>query len=456
LGFALIASHRVCQGVSYMATKQRLAQALCVVAFLLLPLKGFCDDSAIERELDLIRQQNRVLQQQVKALTDKVNALESQSDNSESQRDYAGISKTNKAVFPTVKIGAQGGLGWEIANTGNSSSFFIDDVKLSLAARLTPKIDFFTDINLNTFEAYIPPGFFNNTALTLNEIYLDFRDVLEPFGYGSWLNVRAGQFYIPFGEEYRYRYPFENPLVFRSVPDIWGISPGLELYGSGGRWSYALAVQNRQRFGDFGDADKSVAGHIRFDANERFNVMFSAMRTGNLPDGSPSALAFDSGYFTTPREYVLIPGPFFMQFVPMEGVNHVELFELAPQFKWNKGYVKAWGGIAMEHPEWHLGGFGNFHRNTDDYYYSVEAVHEFLPRVYAAARVSQVFAPNSNHMRLSAGLGYHFNSHLTLKTDFSYDRVYYEDVGQVVNLPSPVLKESYYRGAFAAELAFRF
>src|SRR5206468_9098765 len=131
----------------------------------------------------------------------------------------------------------------------SSSAFFVDDVKVSLAARLAKKIDFFTDVNLNTLNYPHPPEtslyYPYRRSVDLNEIYLDFRDVLEPIGYGNWVNIRAGRFYIPFGEEYAVRYPFDNPLIWRSAIDLWGLSPGLEVYGGSGKWSYILAIQNR-------------------------------------------------------------------------------------------------------------------------------------------------------------------------------------------------------------------
>jgi hypothetical protein len=406
--------------------KRWLSQCLSLLTLLVFPLQGFADKELIQREIELIREQNRVLEQQVEMLNDKVARIESKRVESTERPDHVSDNKTNSAAFPIVKLGAQGGLGWSYAGPGWNSAFFVDDVKLSLRARISPKIDFFTDLNLNTMnslpEQYVEYFPNRNGGLTLNEIYLDFRNVLEPLGYGNWLNIRAGQFYIPFGEEYQYRYPFENPLIWRSAADVWGLSPGLEFYGGKGKWSYEVAIQNRSR-GVEVDVDKSVAGRIRFDANKNFRISFSAMRTADL-ENVTSALWLD-GY---PAFTGLAGSNSFV--IATEAAKQAALFEVSPELKWNTGYLKAWGGVVLLDE-------GAFERN--DWYYSVEAVQYLFPKLYAAGRVSQVFLPDGEHTRLSGGLGYRFNSDVILKTDFTYDHIWH--------------KNPY---ALGTELAFRF
>jgi hypothetical protein len=394
---------------TYMATKRWLSQAL-LVAFFALPFTAFSDSAAIQREIDLIREQNQVLQQQIKTLSDKVGVLESNRTNSKPQYKYPANGKTNAAAFPIVKIGAEGGLGFAYSDSyDGTSTFFIDDVKLSLAAQLTKKIDFFADVNLNTLNFH-PPGYplyapdFNRNV-SLNEIHLDFRDVLEPFGYDNWLNVRAGQFYIPFGEEYAVRYAFDNPLIWRSVSDIWGLSPGVEIYGSSGKWSYIVAVQNRGGGSEGIDADKSLTGKIRFDANDHFYISASAMRTGTLIDGSTSALWLN-GY----PAFAYASSNYF--FFANQYAHQADLFELDAQLKWTTGYLKVWGGFVL------LDQGGS---EQNDEYYSVEALQHLTPKLYAVARVSQFFERYFDDLRLSGGLGYQFNHHVVLKTDVTDD-----------------------------------
>lgn len=35
----------------------------------------------------------------------------------------------------------------------------------------------------------------------------------------------------------------ENPLISHSLSDLWGIDPGVELYGTVGDFNYVVAVQ---------------------------------------------------------------------------------------------------------------------------------------------------------------------------------------------------------------------
>jgi len=71
--------------------------------------------------------------------------------------------------------------------------------------------------------------------------------------------------------------------VTHSLEDLWGVDEGLELYGSFGKVSYAVAVQNGGVPGarDY-NSDKSVAGRISYDPNRWLHLSVSAMRTGDL------------------------------------------------------------------------------------------------------------------------------------------------------------------------------
>jgi hypothetical protein len=65
--------------------------------------------------------------------------------------------------------------------------------------------------------------------------------------------------YAPFGEEYLVRNAIDNPLITHSIADFWAVTPGLELYGNLGKFSYVAAIQNG---GESNGGDKSVAGRI--------------------------------------------------------------------------------------------------------------------------------------------------------------------------------------------------
>ena len=95
--------------------------------------------------------------------------------------------------------------------------------------------------------------------------------------------------------------------------------------------------------------------------------------------------------------------------------------------------------------------FGGYIRYNDNdpsgadarnvYYYSVEGVHDVYGKLYAAARFSQIIAPDGFPLvgngdmgtylfgpltdrlwRLSLGLGYRWNENLALKSEYSLER----------------------------------
>ena len=79
--------------------------------------------------------------------------------------------------------------------------------------------------------------------------------------------------------------------------------------------------------------------------------------------------------------------------------------------------------------------------NRDVYYYSVEGIQNLPHKFYAGARFSEIFAHNGfpivgngdmgtylfgpltdRMWRLSLGLGYRWNQHLILKTEYTLER----------------------------------
>ena len=170
----------------------------------------------------------------------------------------------------------------------------MDEARLFIETPIWNEVYFYGDVDLATREN-------NNTQLFLNELYLDFQDVSQLWGRDSQLNVRAGRLNIPFGEEYQTRNAIDNPLVSRSLPDIWGVDPGVEIYGSLGKFSYVLAVQNgsgKNGVQDF-DGDKSAAVRIGFDPKRWLHLSVSGMRTGDesVSADKLSALWFGNTFF---------------------------------------------------------------------------------------------------------------------------------------------------------------
>lgn len=403
--------------------------------FFLLPVAGLllcvtmvrADNTNLEEEVRLLREQNAGLQKQVQkqgdlleALAQKVKDLEGARENPSATADETVLAQSG-LNFGKVNLSGEGGLAF--FNTGSEgfaphSEFRVDEARLFIEAPIWREVYFYSDVDLATREN-------TDLGLYLNELYLDFEDVSQLWGRDSQLNVRAGRLNIPFGEEYLTRNAIDNPLISHSMSDLWGVDPGVELYGAAGKFNYVVAVQNGGGSGvqDF-TGDKSVAGRIGFDPGRHWHFSVSGMRTGDIDaqDEFTSAEWFGTGFFQS------LGSPATTRF-------HVDAVEGDVTARWQNGQVSAFGGYAR---------YGDndpaAHNGRDIFYYSIEGVQQLPKKFFAAARFSQILADQgvpvvgygssdeyfssltTELWRLSLGLGYRFSDRLVLKTEYSFER----------------------------------
>jgi len=453
--------HRGCSFTG-MAHDNGSTFVLCACAVTVFTLAGEslrADDSpATREELRQVKEENRALQEQlrqqqmlIESLSRKVNQIEK----SDSQRntelesemkDGSGSTKRGANFsLGQVSLSAEGGAAF--FNTGSkgafpNSEFRLDEARLFVEAPVFENVYFFSEINLMTREA-------ENLSVQLGETYIDFENVSQLWNRDRMLNLRLGRMYIPFGEEYLSRYAIDNPLISHSLPDIWGVDEGIELYGKIGKVSYALAVQNGGPSGvrDF-NGDKSVSGRLSFDPNNWLHLSASGLRTGDLqrPGDYWSELWFGNGWF-----------------YPFGSTNanlyHANLVEGDVEIRLPHGHLKVFGGYARFDD--------NDPRRVDRrdiFYYSVEGVHDLTHKLFGAARFSQILAdkgipivgngalntyfygPTTTELlRLSLGLGYRFSQNLIFKGEYSFER------GRLVTG-----QHRDHEDLFALEAAFRF
>ena len=392
-----------------------------------LPLRA--DDTNLEKQIQLLQQQNAVLQQQLQkqndsldSLTKKVRDLETANAGRENAASENAAPEKSGFNFGKVNLSGEGGVAF--FNTGRDgfapqSDFRVDEARLFVEAPIWKEVYFYGDVDLATREN-------NNLNLQLGELYLDFQDVSQFWGRDNQFNVRAGRMNIPFGEEYLTRNVIDDPLISRSLSDFWGFDPGVETYGTLGKFSYVAAVQNGSGANgvqDF-DGDKSVAGRIGFDPNRHWHFSVSAMRTGdiNAQNDLTSAEWFGTGFFQSLGS-------------PSTTTFHANLVEADATARWKSGHVSAFGGYAR---------YGDNDPTADNgrniYYYSVEGVQNLPKKFYAAARFSEIMSDkgvpivgfgNSTEYfsalttelwRLSLGFGYRFSDSLIIKTEYSFER----------------------------------
>lgn len=381
-----------------------------------LPLHATTNDVA--EEVRLLREENGLLKTQVKQQGEQLDVLNHKVSNLETANGTEPAAKENFPGFNHVIIGGEGGVGYAITGPEGllpNGQFRVDDARLFVEAPLWTDVFFYGEVVLATQES---PGM----NAQLGELYVEFENISKLWHQDNQLNARLGQLYIPFGEEYLVRNVIDNPLITHSLMDFWGVTPGAEIYGDLGKFSYVAAVQNG---GNNAGGDKSVAARIGFDPNEHWHFSVSGMRTGNL-QASPFSLSqmwFGNGFFRS------IGSPMTTQF-------HAEAVEGDLTARWKSGQVSASGGWAGYHDNDPLGANGR-----DIFYYSVEAVQNLPGKFFVATRWSQIFCdggipvagygnfgdyffgPLTTEMwRLSLGLGYRFNDRLVLKTEYSFER----------------------------------
>ena len=397
------------------ARRRILSAALLLAAAL--PLRAATTNDVAE-EIRLLREENGLLKTQVKQQGEQLDILNHKVSNLETASGTEPPTKESFPSFNRVNLGGEGGVGYAITGPDGAvpnGQFRVDDARLFVEAPLWTDIYFYGELLLATQES---PGM----SAQLGELYVEFENISKLWHQDNQLNARLGQINTPFGEEYLVRNPIDNPLITHSLADFWCVTPGAELYGNLGKFTYVVAAQNG---GENAGGDKAVAGRIGFDPNEHWHFSVSGMRTGNLQAGpfSLSQMWFGNGFFRS------IGSPMTTQF-------HAEAVEGDLTARWKSGQVSTAGGWAGYHDNDPLGG-----NSRNAFYYSAEAVQNLPKKFFAATRWSQVFChggipvvgygnfddyffgPLTTELwRLSLGLGYRFNDRLVLKTEYSFER----------------------------------
>jgi hypothetical protein len=341
-----------------------------------------------------------------------------------SSASFLPFEITSNNSFPHIHLNGEGGVA--VFDTGvegkfPNDEFRVDEMKLFVDAQVWKDIYAFAEINLATRES--------EDNLNIGELYVDFENVSKLWGVEDVLNVRFGRFDIPFGEEYQRRDAIDNPLISHSLSDLWGVDEGIQIYGTADKFQYSFAVQNggTPKFRDF-NADKSITGRLRFDANHRFHVSLSAMRTGDLDTAGDqlSEMWFGNG---------------FIRSLNSADTFHANFFEGDAELKWKEAHVLFNAGLV------NYGDNGPEENERDASYYQVEGFKTLLSknegRLYICARYSRIdcekgcplvghgdfamfFFDNANLTknlwRFSIGPGFRIANNAVIKAEYTVER----------------------------------
>ncbi|HEX3799354.1 MAG TPA: hypothetical protein VH413_11705 [Verrucomicrobiae bacterium] len=424
-----------------MTGKTKLRTILGIsAAIIFFPAKSVlgAEDASITREqFLLLEKQNAALQEQLQKQQAVIDSLVHQVQDIRNGGEHGGDSNAMPVIHASedelpaassdsfhlgkVDITGEGGVAFFSSQPQGMfphSTFRIDEARLFLEAPVWDDVYFYSEIDLASRES-------TSLGLNVGELYVDFEDVSKLWGQERMLNIRAGQFYIPFGEEYLSRFAMDNPLISHSVSDIWGTDAGVELYGKIGPVQYVAAVQNGGSVTTQSlQSDKSIAGHISYEPNKWLHLSASGMRTGNLSvSNGLSAVWFGNGFFRALNS-------------PPASTFHANLAEVDAQVNLSCVQLKAAAGYINYDDD---SPAGDDHR--DIYYYYAEGVHDFTKQFYGAARFSEIFAHNGfpivgngdsnnylfgpltrEYWRLSIGLGYRFGRNLLVKGEYSFNQ----------------------------------
>ncbi len=410
-------------------------RALRLGAFPVLAAALFATDAETD-PVRALREQNQKLQQQVDEQQRQINELRERLDGLQQPAAAPAPApiaeappETLSSRFPAfaetdrqIRLSGEAGLAFFSSRFNGqfpNAEFRADDAKLFVEAQVWRNAYFFGGIDLVTREA-------SDEYFHVGELYADFERVFVA-GRDRTFNVRAGRFYLPFGEEYQVRNVVDNPLITHSVADIWGIDEGVQAYGQWGPVRYNLAVQNggHKTLHDY-DSDKSVVARVSVDPVPQLHLSASAMRTGRLNNAND---VFSE---------VWLAGAFFRALGPVSTTPtfHAELAEVDAAWHWPTGHFKGaagWIGFDDDNPA------GGDKRNMS--YFSLETVQQMGGGFFGAARYSGLHAPKGFPLvglgnfsqyefvdpptkdleRLSLGVGYRFAAPLVWKFDYSWE-----------------------------------
>jgi len=403
-------------------------------------------EKSVEERLKALENQNEALRRQVSDQQKTIEELKTTLSRNEPAPDQPNAPQKSGFDFGGIHISGEGGVGYFHSQSDGQfpeGAFRVDEAKLFVEARLWKDTFFFSELNLISRDS-------DDDYFTLGGLCVVFKNLSRFWSEKNYLNLRVGRIDIPFGEEYLVRDSIDNPLISRSLSDVWGVDEGIELYGAISSLDYVIAVQNggHPMLNDY-DSDKSIAGRVGYNFGKRARLSFSGMRTGaiNTQGDQLSEVWFGNGFFIPVGNPAATP------------TFRANLFELDAQTFWNTGHLKLAGGYFQYDDT------NSADNKRDGYYYYAEALQHATRKFYGAARFSQIVVDDGLHLvgsgnfgkylftpllthdlwRLSLGLGYQWSENLVTKIEYSFER------GELIGGA-----ERNHEDFFGAELSFKF
>lgn len=420
--------------VTTRATRSTVARTGWLASLLVLAASAVHAE-AVEPSLRELMEQNRLLREQaqrqqvqLEELKNRVERLARDSadreleaqDQRQSSPERTPTSEPRRGKIIVSGMGSLNFFAGQSRNKYSNREFRVDEARLFVEAEVRPATFLYGELILSQREAL-------NENFQLGEYYLEQENILGDLLDPRLLNLRVGRIAVPFGEEYQVRSPVRNPLITHSVTDFWGVDEGVALYGEKGGVSYAFAVQNGgiSRMRDW-HKDKALVGRVGWNLTPALYLSASAMRTGKLD----AAHEFGSEVWIGNAVFRSVGKP------ATTRTFEADLGQVDLRWRTRGGHVAGAIGTGRYRDD----DVSANNRRTFDFF-QVEAAHDVIGRVYAAARYSELQANRGYYLpglgnfgdyflgntltrkisRLGVGGGYRFSGDLNLKFEYTFE-----------------------------------
>lgn len=347
-----------------------------------------------------------------------------------------GVADSNPLSRPwyeNIDVSGFGAVSY--LDTGNAGEhpnggFVLQQSSLFIDARAWEGVSFHFDIQA------VPLGEDGNESIRTGEIYAHVRELWKDDS-GDSLGLKAGRFYVPFGEEYTWFLAPDNPLISDSAPFPYGFDEGVELYGDyrGVGWIAAISDGTEERSHDDHPA-KAINFKVFGKPCEPLYLSGSLMHNGNSGE---SAIEFGGSAI----EPVGVDGPSTAGVSP-NGQVDATLYELDAKCR-----IRSDASLALSFGHGSVDDRSNAF-DRDFRWFSVEPRYEITPNLWAVARLSEIGTYDSDEgyhfdgeilaggneafgydtrrlQRISAGLGWKPNPRTILKLEIGRDRFWVID-----------------------------
>jgi len=340
-----------------------------------------------------------------------------------------GSNPLSRPWYENIEI--SGFAAFSYLDTGSAGSrpyggFFVQEASLFIDAQAWEDMYVHADVRI------VPLGVGASYRMGLGEVYADLRNLWTSGDRSnSSVGLKAGRFYIPFGDEYVWTRAPDNPQLSNSASDAYGLTQGVQLYGSCDTVGWIAALSN-------GAENLAPGAHLAaaynlkfwFDPSESVHLSASVMSNGATP-----ATALDFGGSNLQ--------PVGTDATSSAGVSpsteiRAQLYELDARLRFGQpaSLLLAFGQGQVDDA------LDSFDRSLT--WFTVEPRYDFSGSVYADLRLSEIGTyddaegyrfdgkiiaegnttfgyDTKRFQRVSLGVGWRINPHALLKFEVGHD-----------------------------------